>query len=177
MLTFGTACQHVTTGRSVSVLTCLVCRHNVLGDGDSVLWAASPVHHSPPAFHREVDISMSCHWSLVNAQNWTQKGDHSKLSLNSFYTLWIFSLSNMCRWSSASLLGTKRSFWHSVTQRWLMFENCCHEIPVPLSLRRETGITATSTCMRNEWMNSIHRWHACLLKCYSFMEEFVWQLK
>lgn len=116
MLTLGAACQHVESGRSVSVLTRLVCRHNVLGDGDSVLWAASPVHHSPPAFHREVDVSMSCHWPLVNAQNWTQKGEHLKLSLSPFYTLWIFSLSNMC--SSASLAGPKRSFWHSVTRVW-----------------------------------------------------------
>lgn len=95
ILTPGTACQHLSVrgwSHSVSVLTCFVCRHNVLGDGDSVLWAASPVHHAPPAFHREIDVSVSCHRPLVNAQDWTQKGDRSNLFFKLIYTVWTFCL-------------------------------------------------------------------------------------
>lgn len=67
----------------VSALTRLLCGHDVLGNGDSVLRAAGPVHHPPPALHGEVDVSVSHHRPLVDAQDWTQKGLCSKLLFRS----------------------------------------------------------------------------------------------
>lgn len=55
--------------RCVTALTWLASGQNVLGDGDSVLRAAGPVHHAPPALHREADVCMTDHWTLVDAQN------------------------------------------------------------------------------------------------------------
>lgn len=53
--------------RCVAALTWLASGQDVLGDGDSVLGAAGPVHHAPPALHREADVCMTHHWALVNA--------------------------------------------------------------------------------------------------------------
>lgn len=63
----------------MSALTCLLCGHDVLGNGDSVLRAAGPVHHAPPALHGEVDVSMSRHRPLVDTQDWTERGVRLKL--------------------------------------------------------------------------------------------------
>lgn len=65
----------------MSALTCLLCGHDVLGKGDPVLRAAGPVHHAPPALHGEVDVSMSCHRPLVDAQDWRENGLRLELLL------------------------------------------------------------------------------------------------
>lgn len=38
------------------MLTWLASGQDVLGDGDSVLGAARPVHHASPALHGEADV-------------------------------------------------------------------------------------------------------------------------
>lgn len=55
-------------GRATA-LTWLASWQDVLGDGDSVLGAAGPVHHAPPALHGEADVCVPHHRTLVDAQN------------------------------------------------------------------------------------------------------------
>ena len=49
--------------------TWLSAGQDVLGDGDSVLGAAGPVHHAPPALHGEADVRVARHRPLVDAQH------------------------------------------------------------------------------------------------------------
>ena len=53
--------------RCVAALTWFTGGQDVLGDDDSVLRAAGPVHHAPPALHGEVDVCLTHHWTLVDA--------------------------------------------------------------------------------------------------------------
>ena len=62
-------------------LTWLASRQNVLGDGDSVLRAAGPVHHAPPALHREADVCVTRHWTLMDAQNCNIEMETTEMSL------------------------------------------------------------------------------------------------
>lgn len=103
----------------MSGLTCLLCGHDVLGDGDSVLRAAGPVHHAPPALHGEVDVSMSCHGPLVDAQDWREKaGLQQELRQGSVTQQELSDRRETERRATDTLLGGAAGGWKEEVRSW-----------------------------------------------------------